>query len=93
MRNNFCQLQAIIAALEAAKFTHKDMYISYIDFKNAFGLIDIGRLLGIMWDLAYPQKVVNFMQHIFQLFHIIPNQILHPRAPCYEYGNKTSRLS
>ena len=45
------QLQVLIAALEDARFTNQDIYILYIDFKNAFGSIDHARLLAIMKDL------------------------------------------
>jgi hypothetical protein len=48
------QLQTLIAALEDARLTNQDIYILYIDFKNAFGSIDHARLLAIMKDLGYP---------------------------------------
>jgi hypothetical protein len=32
------QLQILIAALEDSMFTQQDIYLLYIDFKNAFGL-------------------------------------------------------
>ena len=32
------KLQTLIAALEDSKLTHQDIYLLYIDFKNAFGL-------------------------------------------------------
>ena len=38
------QLQLLIAVLEDARFTNQDIYILYIDFKNAFGSIDHARL-------------------------------------------------
>lgn len=43
-----CQLQTLILALEDARFTNHDIYLLYINFKNAFGFIDHVRLLAIM---------------------------------------------
>jgi hypothetical protein len=34
------QLQTLIAALEDSRFTQQDIYLLYIDFKNAFRSID-----------------------------------------------------
>ena len=53
-RNTSRQLQMIIAALEDAKLTNKDIYLTYIDFRNVFGSIDHARLLALMEDLGYP---------------------------------------
>jgi hypothetical protein len=39
-RSTTQQLQIIISALEDAKLTNQDIYLLYIDFKNAFGSID-----------------------------------------------------
>jgi hypothetical protein len=50
-RSTVRQLQIIISALEDAKFTNQDIYLLYIDFKNAFGSIDHARLLAIMKTL------------------------------------------
>lgn len=55
MRCTSRQLQTLISTLEDVKLTNQDIYILYINFKNAFGLIDHVRLLGIMKDLGYPQ--------------------------------------
>ena len=62
------QLQTIIAALEDARFTNQDIYILYIDFKNAFGFIDHARLLAIMKDLGYPQDAVALIGNIYVQF-------------------------
>ena len=59
------QLQTIIAALEDARFTNQDIYILYIDFKNAFGSIDHARLLAIMKDLGYPLDAVALIGNIY----------------------------
>ena len=59
------QLQTIIAALEDARLINQDIYILYIDFKNAFGFIDHARLLAIMQDLGYPQDVIVLVGNIY----------------------------
>jgi hypothetical protein len=59
------QLQTLIAALEDLKLTQQDIYLFYIDFKNAFGSIDYARLLTIMVDLSYPQDAINLIGNIY----------------------------
>ena len=59
------QLQTIIVALEDARLTNQDIYILYIDFKNAFGSINHTRLLAIMKDLGYPQDAVALVGNIY----------------------------
>jgi hypothetical protein len=59
------QLQTLIAALEDSKLTQQDIYLLYIDFKNAFGSIDHARLLSIMADLGYPQDAINLIGNIY----------------------------
>ena len=59
------QLQVLIAALEDARFTNQDIYILYIDFKNAFGSIDHARLLAIMKDLGYPNDAIHLIENIY----------------------------
>ena len=59
------QLQLLIAALEDAEFTNQDIYLLYIDFKNAFGSIDHARLLAIMKDLGYPEDAVRLVGNIY----------------------------
>ena len=59
------QLQVLIVALEDARFTKQDIYILYIDFKNAFGSIDHARLLAIMKDLEYPNDTINLIGNIY----------------------------
>jgi hypothetical protein len=59
------QLQTLIAALEDSKLTQQDIYLLYIDFKNAFGSIDHARLLAIMADLGYPQDAINLIGNIY----------------------------
>jgi hypothetical protein len=59
------QLQTLIATLEDSKLTQQDIYLFYIDFKNAFGSIDHARLLSIMADLGYPQDAINLIRNIY----------------------------
>jgi hypothetical protein len=59
------QLQTLIAALEDSRPTQQDIYLLYIDFKNAFGSIDHARLLVIMADLGYPQDTINLIGNIY----------------------------
>ena len=62
------QLQVLIAALEDARFIKHDIYILYIDFKNAFGSIDHARLLAIMKDLGYLDDAINLIGNIYSQF-------------------------
>jgi hypothetical protein len=64
-RNIARQLQRLSIALKDAKFTNQDIYILYIDFKNAFGSIDHTRLLTIMKDLGYPQDIVQLIGNFY----------------------------
>ena len=64
-RSTSRQLQLLIAALEDAQLTNQDIYLLYIDFKNAFGSIDHARLLAIMKDLGYPQDAVALVGNIY----------------------------
>jgi hypothetical protein len=59
------QLQIIISALEDTKLTNQDIYLLYIDFKNAFGSADHARLLAIMTDLGYPDDVIHLIGNIY----------------------------
>jgi hypothetical protein len=55
------QLQTLIAALEDSRLTQQDIYLLYIDFKNAFGSIDH----AIIADLGYPQDAINLIGNIY----------------------------
>ena len=63
------QIQTLIAALEDAQFTSQDIYLLYIDFKNAFGSIDHARLLAIMKDLGYPEDAIQIIGNIYSHFN------------------------
>ena len=64
-RSTSRQLQLIIAALEDEKFANQNIYLLYIDFKNAFGSLDHARLLAIMIDLGYPIDAVKLIGNIY----------------------------
>ena len=59
------QIQMLIVALEDARLTNKDIYLTYIDFKNAFGFIDHARLFAIMTDLGYPLDAIKIVGNIY----------------------------
>ena len=65
MRNTARQIQAITVVLEDAKFTNKDIFLTYIDFKNAFGSINQPRLFVIMEDIGYPPNVIELVGNIY----------------------------
>ena len=64
-RNTSRQIQMITAALEDARLTNKDIYLTYIDFRNAFGSIDHARLLALMEDLGFPKDAVEIVGNIY----------------------------
>ena len=64
-RNTSRQIQMVIVALEDARLTNKDIYLTYIDFRNAFGSIDHARLLALMEDLGFPTDAVEIIGNIY----------------------------
>jgi hypothetical protein len=56
----------ILVSLEDARLTNKDIYITYIDFRNAFGSIDHARLLALMEDLGYPTDAIEIIGNIYK---------------------------
>jgi hypothetical protein len=44
---------------------NQDIYLLYIDFKNAFGSLNYARLLAIMKDLGYPTDAVTLIGNIY----------------------------
>ena len=65
-RNTTRQIQMILATLEDARLTTKDIYLTYIDFRNAFGSIDHARLLALMEDLGFPLDAIDIVGNIYQ---------------------------
>jgi hypothetical protein len=43
----------------------QDIYILYIDLKNAFGSLDHPRLVAIMEDLTYPIDAIKLIGNIY----------------------------
>ena len=81
-RNTSRQIQTIIAALEDARLTTKDIYLTYIDFRNAFGSIDHARLLAIMEDLGYPLDAVEIVGNIYKnSYHLLHRKSLRNNTP------------
>ena len=60
----FTRFQLLIAELEDAQFTNKDIYLLYIDF-NTFGSIDHAQLLAIMKDLGYSENAITLVSNIY----------------------------
>ena len=85
------QLQTIIAALEDARFTNQDIYVLYIDFKNAFGSIDHARLLAIMKVLGYPHDAVTLVGNIYSLQHLLENTLV--KHNLYPYKDELSKAT
>lgn len=71
-------------ALQDAKFNNQDIYLLYIDFKNAFGSIDHAQLLKIMINLGYPLNAIN----IVDTLHSDPSTIFTS-----EYFGSTQPIS
>ena len=44
---------------------NQDIYLLYIEFKNAFGSIDHARLLAIMKDLGFLKDAVKLVGNIY----------------------------
>jgi hypothetical protein len=51
--------------LEDTRFTKQNIYILYIDFKNAFGSLDHARLLAVIKDLGYPENAVTLIGNFY----------------------------
>lgn len=58
-RNITKQIKMVIAALEDAQLTNNNIYLTYINFINAFGSIDHVRILAWMEDLGYLEMQLN----------------------------------
>jgi hypothetical protein len=61
------QLQTLIAALDDSKLTQQDIYLLYIDFKNAFGSIDHDRLLSTRCHQSNWKHILQFIHNIFRI--------------------------
>lgn len=64
MCNTTCQLQAIIATLHMPNSLQKNIYITYIDLKDAFGSIDHAWLQAIMLILGSSSYAIQHIGNI-----------------------------
>lgn len=63
--NTSQQIQTIIATFKDARLTLKDIYLTYIGFKNVFGSIDHARLLAIINDFGYHLGAIGIIGNIY----------------------------
>lgn len=96
MRTIGHQIQAIIVALEEAKSQTKDIYLAYLDFKNAFGSIEPHtishngghspptRHYKNLLATSTLKKLHHFEEPISQQQTPDPNQSWHYTRRCYE---------
>ena len=59
------QLRNHINIFEDAFHTKKDLYCLYIDFKNAFNMVDHDKLFCIMYDLGIPTDIIEVIKNIY----------------------------
>lgn len=64
-RNITTQIKMVIAALEDARLTNNNIYLTYINFINDFGSIDHVRLLAWMEDLGYLKDAIELIGNIY----------------------------
>ena len=64
-RSTARQLQMLVAALEDARLTGKDIFALYIDFSSAFNMVDYGKLFRIMLDLGFLAHYVRAVVGIY----------------------------
>ena len=64
--NTSRQIQMIIATLEDTRLANKDIHLTYIDIRNAFGFIDHARLLALIENLSFPLNVVKIVRDIYK---------------------------
>ena len=53
----------IITVLEDVGLAKNDIYLTYIDFRNAIGFIGHAKFPALMKDLGYPQDVVELISN------------------------------
>lgn len=73
------QLQTIIATLEDARYSHKNIYPLYLDFKMPFGSIDHAKFFAIMEALGYPIEAIPLIVDIYTTC-IIPFHKTNPHS-------------
>ena len=85
------QLQLLITVLKDAQFTNQDIYLIYIDFKNAFGSIDHTRLLSVMKDLGYSEDAVKLVGNIYSKSNTIFIGEHFGQTQKYQYKGEQSK--
>jgi exonuclease III len=59
------QLRNHINAFEDAHHAQQDLYCMYVDFSNAFNMVDHDKLLCIMYDLGIPTDAIEVVKGIY----------------------------
>ena len=60
------QLRNLINVFEDAHHTEQDLDCMYVDFSNAFNMVDHDKLLCIIYDLGIPTDAIEVVKGIFQ---------------------------
>jgi ribonuclease HI/exonuclease III len=64
-RDTSRQLRNLINVFEDAYHTKQDLYCLYVDFSNAFNMVDHDKLLCIMYDLGIPSDAIDTVKGIY----------------------------
>ena len=56
----------LINLFEDAHHTKQDLYLLYVDFSNAFNMVDHDKLLCIMYDLGFPTDAIDVIKGIYE---------------------------
>ncbi len=63
--NTSRHLQRLVHVLEDAKHSHRNLFVLYVDFTNAFNTISHDKLFRIMSDLGYPDDAIDTIRGIY----------------------------
>jgi len=64
-RNTLNQLSTMMLTIEDAHLSGQELHIMYIDFANAFGSPDHGRLLEVLRHEGYPSDVIEVVRDLY----------------------------
>ena len=64
-KNTLRQINRVLTAIEDARVLDKDLHVLYIDFENAFGSPDHGRMMTVMEYLGFPQDVRRIVGDLY----------------------------
>ena len=59
------QLQNHINIISDAFHTNQDLFVLYVDFKNAFSMVSMDKLLCIMYDLGIPTDIIEVVKDLY----------------------------